>query len=290
MTVTAAQIKAQLITGVYPDNTLNADNIYDYEQYQSRRKYPSCEVKVNNPASTAETKRDTQTTYGFEIILYTKNLGIQSDEVSTQSTLETTIMALIEAMSLQDHKLVLESKTWKREQFQRDSGHPAFLASTLIVQVRQVTKSSLTLDGTLTLLQIDDANVTNITFDCFDTMMDEGYGHKEEYVTNNTVDGVLVGVDYAGGFKGTFMTNIVIKSGDIGVTSEKLNQLVGINSNGFLKTCKFSYTDKTNIASPATITETIYINNTSLQRLYRHNDNTVFRLSGSITKPSSITL
>lgn len=288
MTVTASEIKTQIIAGVYPDNTLNADNIFDYAQYQARRKYPSCEVIITNPESTTETKRDTQTIYGFEIKIYTKYLGIQSDEISTQNTIETTIMAQIESMSLQDHKLTLENKTWRREQFQRDSSHPAFLSSTLVVQVRKVTKSVLTLDGSLTLTQINDANVTNISFDCFDTTIDEGYKHFEEYVTSNT-DGILVGVDYTGGFSGSFMTNIIIKTADIGSSSEKLNKIVGVNEYGFSNMCKFIYTDKTNLATPATITETIYVNPKSLQRLYRHNDNTVFRLLGQITKPSSIT-
>ena len=289
MTVTAAEIKTQLATGTYPDNTLNADNIFDYKQYQARRKYPSVDIVISNPESTTETKRDTQTTYGFEITLYTKNIGAASDETSTQSTIETTILALIESMSLQDHKLTLENKTWRREQFQRDASHPAFLQSVLVVQVRKVTKSVLTLDGLLTLTQINDANVTNISFDCFDTTIDEGYKHIEEYVTSNP-DGVLVGVDYSGGFTGNFMTNIIIKSADIGETSEKLNKLIGIDAYGYSKMCKFVYTDKTNLATPATITDTIYVNQTSLQRLYRHNDNTVYRLTGRITKPSSITL
>lgn len=289
MTVTAAQIKTQIEAGSYPTDTLTSDNIFDYPQYERRRRYPSCEVIINNPPSTVESKRDTQTTYGFEIKLFTKNLGMQSDEITTQSSIETTIMAQIEAMNLQDHKLTLESKTWRREQFQRDANHPSFLQSVLVVQVRQVTKSVLTLDGTLTVLEIDDSAVTNITFDCFDTSIDEGFRHIEEYVTSNP-DGVLVGVDYAGGFSGTFVTNIVIKSADIGGTSEKLNNLINLNAQGFPKTIKITYTDKTNLASPATVTETIYINSTSLQRLYRHNDNTVFRLLGHVTKPSSITL
>lgn len=289
MAVTPLQVKTQILLGSYPDGTLNADNVFDYSQYQSRRRYPSCEVIVNNPTSTIESKRDTQTSYGFEVRLYTKNLGIQSDEISIQNTLETTIMAQIEAMVLENHKLVLESKSWRREQFQRDEGHPAFLQSSLIVQVKQVTASTLTLDGVLTLIQINDANVVNIAFDCFDTMIDEGYKHIEEYVTNNP-DGNLIGVDYTGGFSGTFSTNIVVKANDIGSSTEKLNQLIAIGANGFSKMCKFTYTDKTNASTPAVLNETIYVNPTNLQRMYRHNDNTVFRLLGHITKPSSITL
>ena len=37
---TANGIKTQILTGSYPENTINADNIYDYEQYEKRRRYP----------------------------------------------------------------------------------------------------------------------------------------------------------------------------------------------------------------------------------------------------------
>jgi hypothetical protein len=192
----------------------------------------------------------------------------------------------METMVLQDHKVVLESKTWSRQSVQRDGSHPAYLVSTLKILVREITKSSLTLDGILAIQQIDGVNAA-ITFDCFDTTIDEGYRQISEQVTENP-NGKLIGVHYAGGFSGTFMTNIVVKAADIGTDTQDLNQLTALNSNGFQKVIKLQYTDKTNIASPNTITEVVYINATSLQRLYRFNDNTIFRLMGQLTKPSTI--
>ena len=288
MVVTASEIKTQIIAGTYPEGTISSDNVFDYQQYEKRRKYPSCEITINNPTSTSETKKDTSTTYGFEIKLFTKNLGIQSNEVNIQDTLETTIMAQIESMSLQNHKLVFESKIWKRETVQREGTHPAFLVSTLIVQVRQITSSVLTLDGVLTLLEMDGAPLTPTTFDCFDTTIDEGYKHIEEQVTLN-VDGALTGIDFAGAFSGIFMTNIVVKSADIGATSVKLNNLTKLKSNGFLPLYKISYTDKTNTSTPSAISDIVYVNFTSLRRIYSHNDNTVYRLTGDVTQPSIIT-
>jgi len=283
---TAATIQAHLLGGTYPEGTLNANNIFDYEQYTTRRRYPSCEVITTQPESTVETKKSTDTTIAFEINYYDKNLGLRTDDVSTQREVENAIITRMETMVLQDHKVVLESKTWSRQSVQRDGSHPAYLVSTLKILVREITKSSLTLDGVLAIQQIDGVNAA-ITFDCFDTTIDEGYRQISEQVTENP-NGKLVGVHYAGGFSGTFMTNIVVKAVDIGTDTQDLNQLTALNSNGFQKVIKLQYTDKTNIASPNTITEVVYINATSLQRLYRFNDNTIFRLMGQLTKPSTI--
>jgi hypothetical protein len=283
---TAATIQAHLIGGTYPEGTLDANNIFDYAQYTTRRRYPSCEVITTQPESTVETKKSTDTTIAFEINYYDKNLGLRTDDVSTQRQVENAIITRMETMVLQDHKVVLESKTWSRQSVQRDGSHPAYLVSTLKILVREITKSSLTLDGVLAIQQIDGVNAA-ITFDCFDTTIDEGFRQISEQVADNP-SLKLVGVHYPGGFSGTFMTNIVVKAADIGTATQDLNQLIALNGNGFQKEIKLQYTDKTNIEVPNTITEVVYINATSLQRLYRFNDNTVFRLLGQLTKPSTI--
>ena len=283
---TAATIQAHLIGATYPEGTLDANNIFDYAQYTTRRRYPSCEVLTTQPESTVETKRSTDTTIAFEINYYDKNLGLRTDDVSTQREVENVIRARMETMVLQDHKIVMESKSWTRQSVQRDGSHPAYLVSTLKILVREITKSSLTLDGVLAIQQIDGVNAA-ITFDCFDTTIDEGYRQISEQVADNP-SLKLVGVHYPGGFSGTFMTNIVVKAADIGSATQDLNQLIALNGNGFQKEIKLQYTDKTNITVPDTITEVVYINATSLQRLYRFNDNTVFRLLGQLTKPSTI--
>ena len=283
---TAATIQAHLIGATYPEGTLSKNNIFDYEQYTTRRRYPSCEVLTTQPESTVETKRSTDTTIAFEINYFDKNLGLRTDDVSTQRSVENVIMARMETMVLQDHKIVMESKSWTRQSVQRDGSHPAYLVSTLKILVREITKSSLTLDGVLAIQEIDGVSAA-ITFDCFDTTIDEGFRQISEQVADNP-SLKLVGVHYPGGFSGTFMTNIVVKAADIGSATQDLNQLIALNGNGFQKEIKLQYTDKTNITVPDTITEVVYINATSLQRLYRFNDNTVFRLLGQLTKPSTI--
>jgi len=283
---TAATIQAHLIGATYPEGTLDANNIFDYAQYTTRRRYPSCEVLTTQPESTVETKRSTDTTIAFEINYFDKNLGLRTDDVSTQRSVENVIMARMETMVLQDHKIVMESKSWTRQSVQRDGSHPAYLVSTLKILVREITKSSLTLDGVLAIQEIDGVSAA-ITFDCFDTTIDEGFRQISEQVADNP-SLKLVGVHYPGGFSGTFMTNIVVKAADIGSATQDLNQLIALNGNGFQKEIKLQYTDKTNITVPDTITEVVYINATSLQRLYRFNDNTVFRLLGQLTKPSTI--
>ncbi|MEO1944908.1 MAG: hypothetical protein ABGY11_11470 [Candidatus Thioglobus sp.] len=283
---TAASIKTQVLAGTYPENTLNADNVFDYAQFVTRRRYPSCEIITTQPQSTIETKKSTDKIVTFEISYYDKNLGLRTDDVATQKSIEDVIMAQMETMVLQDHKITFESKTWNRQSIQRDGGHPAYMVSTLKITVREITKSTMTLDGVLAIQQIDGVNAA-ITFDCFDTTIDEGFRQISEQIAENP-NGKLVGVHYPGGFSGTFMTNIVVKAADIGSATQDLNNLITLNGNGFQKVIKLQYTDKTNIASPDTITEVVYINATSLQRLYRFNDNTVFRLLGQLTKPSTI--
>ena len=283
---TAATIQAHLIGATYPEGTLSKNNIFDYEQYTTRRRYPSCEVITTQPESTVETKKSTDTTIAFEINYYDKNLGLRTDDVSTQREVENVIRARMETMVLQDYKVVFESKSWSRQSVQRDGSHPAYLVSTLKITVRQVNVTVMPVDGVLAIQQIDGVNAA-ITFDCFDTTIDEGFRQISEQVAANP-NLKLVGVHYPGGFNGTFMTNIVVKAADIGTATQDLNQLIALNGNGFQKEIKLQYTDKTNIEVPNTITEVVYINATSLQRLYRFNDNTVFRLMGQLTKPSTI--
>ena len=105
---TAATIQAHLLGGTYPEGTLDANNIFDYEQYTTRRRYPSCEVITTQPESTVETKKSTDTTIAFEINYYDKNLGLRTDDVSTQREVENVIRARMETMVLQDYKVVFE--------------------------------------------------------------------------------------------------------------------------------------------------------------------------------------
>ena len=93
---TASSIRTQLLLGSYPENTLNTDNVFDYAQFATRRRYPSCEVVTVQPQSTIETKKSTDKIVTYEISYYDKNLGLRTDDVATQKSVEDVIMAQME--------------------------------------------------------------------------------------------------------------------------------------------------------------------------------------------------
>jgi len=286
MAINATQIKVILDTGVYPENTLTEKNIFAFEQYVKRRRYPSCEI-IAQQESTEETKRQTTTSYSFEIRVYLRNLGLADDENVTLDSIGTVITALFEAAVLQDHKIVLESKNWKDEQVQADGNHPAYLVSVLKIVVRQIGKSTAVPDGTLTFIKVDSDVVNppagNYSYvEVFDTEISEGYRTIEEIVNTK------LPVPYAGGFSGAFVTNVWVQDTDFGSTSDKLNKMVALKSNGEKQVFAFQYVDKFTNESPSNITESVRVIIDTVQRLYRSADATIFRLIGKVMEPSTI--
>ena len=207
---TAATIQAHLLGGTYPEGTLDANNIFDYEQYTTRRRYPSCEVITTQPESTVETKKSTDTTIAFEINYYDKNLGLRTDDVSTQREVENVIRARMETMVLQDYKVVLESKTWSRQSVQRDGSHPAYLVSTLKITVRQVNVTVMPVDGVLKFIDngstVPDNQPTQdyIYTNVFDVDLQSGYRDIEEGYTGSNIPR-----HFAGHIQGRFICNIM---------------------------------------------------------------------------------
>ena len=273
---TAATIQAHLIGGTYPEGTLDANNIFDYAQYTTRRRYPSCEVITTQPESTIETKKSTDTTIAFEINYYDKNLGLRTDDVSTQREVENVIRARMETMVLQDYKVVLESKTWSRQSVQRDGSHPAYLVSTLKITVRQVNVTVMPVDGVLKFVKVgstvDDAPGADYTYtNVFDVDLQSGYRDIEEGHTGSHIP-----LHYAGHIQGRFICNIMVKNADLGTTGDKLNKMPLLRSNGEKSEIKFEYTDKT--ADEVTITNTFTAEPESVQMMYKTSDAVVFRL------------
>jgi len=273
---TAATIQAHLLGGTYPEGTLDANNIFDYEQYTTRRRYPSCEVITTQPQSTVETRRSTDTTVAFEIRYYDKNLGLRTDDVNTQREVENAITARMETMVLQDYKIVFESKTWSRESIQRDGGHPAYLVSTLKITVRQVNVVEMPVDGVLKFkydgsLVDNNPNVDYTYTNVFDVDIQSGYRDIEEGYTGSNIPR-----HFAGHIQGRFICNIMVKNADLGTTGDKLNKMPLLKSNGEKPEIKFEYTDKT--ADEATITNTFTAEPESVQMMYKTSDAVVFRL------------
>lgn len=285
---TAASIKTQLEAGSYPEDTLTADNIYDFEQYQNRRKYPSCEVVTVQPESTTETKARTETTVGYEIRYYTRNLGIRTDEVATQKSVEDVILAQMESMVLQDHKITFESKQWTRQQVQRSGSHPAYLVSTLRITVRQIIATTATADGVLKFKlvgsTVDSAPASDYTYtNVFDVDFMTGYRDTDEgYVGSN------VPLHFAGDIQGRFIANIMVKAADFGSTGDKVNQMDKLNSNGEKNTYKFEYTNKT--ADNSTIINSFSCEVENVQALYNTNNGVVFRIIARLISDVTVTI
>jgi len=288
---TAESIKTQILTGTYPSNTIEAGNVFDYIQYEKRRMYPSCEVVTVQPQSTVETKKTTEVVVGFEIRYFIKNLGIRSDSILTQKAVEDEILSKIESMTLQDHKVVFESKIWQREQVGKfGADFPPYMVSTLKISVRQIIPSTATADGVLKFdvseSNVDSAPLADYTYtEVFDVDLSEGYRDIPEKYTGSSVP-----LHYAGDFVGTLICNIPVKAADLGSTGDKLNKLITLRTTGEKPDVTFIYTNKTGGASPSTITETFTVEPDTLQRLYRYQDTVVYRLTATITTPSAITV
>ena len=286
---TAATIQAHLIGATYPEGTLSKNNIFDYEQYTTRRRYPSCEVITTQPESTVETKRSTDTTIAFEINYYDKNLGLRTDDVSTQREVENVIMARMETMVLQDYKVVFESKSWSRQSVQRDGSHPAYLVSTLKITVRQVNVTTITPDGVLKFddsesIVVDNQPVADYTYtNVFDVDLQSGYRDIEEGHTGSNIP-----LHYAGHIQGRFICNIMVKSTDLGTTGDKLNKLPLLRTNGEKPQIGFIYTNKT--ADSSTITNTFTAEPESVQMLYKTTDGVVFRLIARLITDITVTI
>ena len=287
---TADDIKTQILTGTYPENTINNDNVFDYEQYDKRRRYPSCEVWTTQPESTQETKKTTETIVGFEIRYYVKNLGIRSNQIISQKDVEAEITRVISLMTLQDHKVVFESKIWARQQVGKFGvDFPSYIVSVLKISVRQITPSTATADGVLKFIKtgsnVDNAPASDYTYtEVFDVDITSGYKSIPENYAGSHVP-----VHFAGNFTGRLICNIPIKTADLGSTGDKLNQLIRLRSVGEAPDLKFEYSNKTGGESPDTITETFIVKPESLQRLYRYQDTVVYRFTATISTPSVIT-
>ncbi len=273
---TSATIKTQLLLGTYPDNTLSTDNIFDYKQYEKRRKYPSCEIETVQPESTNETLKSTELTVGYEISYYVRNLGARTDEVANQKLVEDVIISQMESFVLQDHKITFESKSWNRKQVNKAPGHPAYTISTLKITVRQITTTTAPTDGTLTFI-LAGSNVPNppsgnyVYTNVFDVDLQSGYVTIEEGVTGSHIT-----KKFAGHLQGHFIANVMVKSADLGSTGEKLDEMPKLNTNGEKPTYQFTYVDLTSDSS--TITNTFTCELTSMNMIYSTSQGVVFKI------------
>lgn len=288
---TAASIKTQLDGGSYPANTLTSDLIFDYQQFERRRRYPSCEIVTIQPESREETKDSTFFTSAYEIRYYTKRLGAGTDEVSATKLVEDEIISRIELIVLQDHKITFESKIWSRKTEQRSKTHPAYIVSILKVLVRQITPTTAVVDAVLKFSlsgsTVDNPPAGDFTYSPVTNVdIQGGYKTIRESFTDSHIP-----LFFAGDFEGRLICDIPIKATDLGTTGEKLNQLKELRSVGEKPLVQLIFTDKTgDDPAGSTITETLTIVPDTIQRLYRTRDTVVYRLIATIITPSVITV
>lgn len=285
---TAATIKTQIEAGSYPANTLSADNIFDYVQYEGRRRYPSCEIATTQPESTSESKKSTEISTAYEIKYFVRNLGARTDEVANQKLVEDVIMAQMESMTLQDHKVVFEGKTWTRNQVNKAPGHPAYTVSILKITIRQITSTTATADGTLkfklTGSTVDSAPAGDYTYtNVFNVDLKVGYRDVEEGYTTSHIP-----IHFAGHIQGNFIASIMVKSADLGTTGDKLNKMPKLTTLGEKPVYKFEYTNKT--SDESTITNTFTCEVDSVQMQYSTNDGVVFRLIAKLITDISVVI
>jgi len=273
---TTATIKTQLVAGSYADDTLDTNNIFDYIQYDGRRKYPSCDIETHQPESTIETKKSTDTTVGFKIRYYQRNLGERGDEVAAQKAVEGVILTQMERMVLQDHKIVFESKQWTREQINRTPNHPSYLVSTLTIVIRQINATTAVADGTLKFVKVgstvDSAPASDYTYtNVYDVDFTTGYRDVEMKYTGSNIP-----FHFAGDLNSRFIANIHVKTADMGTTGEKVNNMDKLTSLGEHPRFKFEYVNETD--NEGTITNTFTCLVESSNFVYRTGDAVVFRV------------
>jgi len=293
-TVTPATLQAILQGGTYPANSLATDQIFDYEHPILRRRYPSVEIIIDSPESTESTQKATNKTLGFKIFYYSKILAVGSDEVANQKLVEDQILSLMESATLEDPNIILEVKRWTRENVQPDGKIPGHIKSTLQVTVRNIILSNRPSNA---LLTFDNSNSTTFSnpgsnyqyTEVYDASIIYGYNSIEESVTRGPV-GVGIPVRFRGKFHGKAIFNIYVKPNDFGSTGDKLNQLNTLLTGeekpeiGLI----FQAYDASSPTPRHSVNTIFRIDVDEVQQIANFNDNQVFRVIGTITRPPTV--
>ena len=151
---TATDIKSTLETGSYP---------YPIRFYTTKQRfpiYPYCEI-IKVPQSTDEDVTDTSKNDGFSITLYVKYMrGLELEE-ENQTTIENTILSLLEAQDFGTSKLYQETKSWSRSPIQKPFGSQSTI--TIKVVDRVSTSGSGVLGSEMTMIIGHGTTNTSVT-------------------------------------------------------------------------------------------------------------------------------
>ena len=291
--VTATQIRDLLKVGVFTDTTLTDDRFYVGEQPKSRRRYPSVEVKETKPESHTETKEKSEFATTYSIVYYKRTRGGQTtgseDEEVLIETTQNELLAIVETISLEDHKIVSEAKDWDVKRFAEQVA--PYIESTLRLTVRRITAPPAgTPDGVL-IYQIAGSTGDNLPagdytyLQAYNAEVNDGHNKFDEYTSQSKNP-----KRYAGGFRGSFICSVRVSATDLGATSDKLNQLTKLRSNGALPEVEFQWSNKDLQPTPSTIQEILKMTIDDVQRQYKTGDTTVYRILGSLLEDTVTTV
>ena len=286
MVITTDSVLAALKSGTY--TLLSTDNIFKTQQPEKRRRYPSLEL-LETPLgnTTTQEKRDYIRKFDVRIFLGLRggNTTGQEDEISNLEKLEVEIQTVLDDTQLGEHKIIIEDKKWNR-QYMNNKFRP-YIQSFLTITIRQVTGVSNTSDGVLVFDLSNSIGDSLPTLDytytqTYNTDITDGFNIIDEFTTQNHNP-----KRYTGNFSGTMITHIRVKSDDLGTTTDKLNQLRLPQTNQELPIIGFIYTNKDETTpTPNQLKEIIKCNVSRVDRMYKTNDNTIFRLLCNLLEPS----
>ena len=140
VTVTTAQLKST-IDAALETNNLSSVNVYDHPRPETRKRYPSVEIKAGVAEERLADERITRVTQRFDVTVRVKQRGVGSDEVAELKTLENIILPALDETALGQSEIFVLNKTWQRsgELVPKPVPH---LLSTLVVLVTDVESTT----------------------------------------------------------------------------------------------------------------------------------------------------
>lgn len=158
MTVTTAQIKAQLDTIDWAANGLPVIQVNTNLQVPGRRKYPRIDIENVSMTNTQENVRTTTTEQRFLVHAYYKVVGRANDEEAKVSTIEDLVAASLDGFVLGTERIRIQNFSWDRKTINTIPRHIE-TALTLLVEAIDPTNPDAVMGGDITL---DTPNITGI--------------------------------------------------------------------------------------------------------------------------------
>lgn len=138
--------------------------------------------------------------------------------------------------------------------------------------------------------QGDNKPASDYTYtEAYNVQAEEGFAQIKENITGNP-DGKGVPAFFRGSFSSFFQCQIFAKKADIGVQTNQLNTIFKQLSSGEIATVALLIQTTDTEASPATMTDAVFVKVTKFRREYDLEKLVVFQLQGEMTKPSALSI